>query len=176
MIRIDQALRFAPGMRLTFSSIAAGALIEQAGRMHPSFQYWWELLRDAVLRVDGVGADSCRICVLCNEALGRIEIVREHDGSLTAQAELTIADEEPLTWQRGQLTLMLGGKRDVYLAQRTEEGDRLLLKVKYTEQGALVSIMRDAFAHRLTDALRSFLPGEIKVGTLAPHSQTPAVA
>jgi hypothetical protein len=176
MIRLDQALRFSPGTRLAFGSIAAGALIEQAGRLHPSFQYWWELLRDAVLQVDGVDADRCRISIRCKDALGRIEIVREPGGSLTASAVLTVGTEEPLTWQRGHLTMMLGGKRDVYVAERTDEGDRLLLKARYTQHGALVSIMRDAFAHRLTDALRSFLPGEIKVGTLAPHSQTAAVA
>lgn len=168
-IRVDQALRFASGVHLGFSTIACEALANQVAGLYGPVGQWMKQLKQAVVHVEENTADRCALGLRSDGLQGRVELQRAPDASFTLRVELD--GDRPWRFERSHLTLMLGGSRDVYVAHRAAQGDTLLMKLRYGSDGMQVFVLAGAFMHHLNDVLRALAPSEVKLGTLSPRPQ-----
>jgi hypothetical protein len=164
-------LRFAPGTRLRFITALPSALRAALMQARPSLQEWMERLDAAVLTVLSVERDRCTMQASVNlGALCHGKFCAEPDprGGYRVRVEWHEASE-PRVRDFDAIALMLGGERDVYLAQRTDTEIRQLSRWHYQPDGSvLVSIFPRFFSDMVPAVVRALLPTELPIGALQP--------
>jgi len=174
-VPVDRAIRYASGARLRFERAAQGPLLDAAIRRYVPGEGWLAELRTAPVQVLDVQSDGCALSLKAHDYDARVSLARAADGTLTLAVSVEGAGRPRWACERANLTAMLGGKRDVYLAQCTETGPVPVLRLRYADDGTRISLLGPAIAQCVDPALRAFVPDEIMLGTLAPEAANGAV-
>jgi hypothetical protein len=175
-VALTRAIRFATGTVLRFTPTLAQNLLEWLHSARPDAAEALAAVHAAELRLDHLEDSACRIGVAIGAGAptrwqgGRagIELRRvEHDYALSITWTDT-ADAAPRSIELTGVALMLGGRGEVFFAQRRGSDNRMWLKLIYdaSQPAAEVQLFTAAFGERLSGAMRALLPGQLSVGTL----------
>ena len=162
-IALTRAIRFAPGAVLRFTPTINGALLEALQTIQPRAAAILDAARAARITIESLGDDAC--CLR----------VAQYAVTLAAAAadvytlRVAWADSASGSQRSAQLegvAPMLGGKGDVFFAQRLRGENRFWLKLVYEADGAALYAFPAAFSERLPAVVRAVLPSQLALGRL----------
>ena len=162
-VALTRAIRFAPGAVLRFTPALEGNLLDALQTMQPRTGALLGAAQAARVTLESLDERACRIRV----AQFDLELVADlAEGYALRVAWTDPADGSRRTFQLEGIAAMLGGRNDVFFAQRSGGGKRFWLKLSYETGGARLYAFPAAFAERIPAGLRAFLPSQLVLGTL----------
>ncbi len=177
-IAINQILRIPDGAPLVFGWTLKPELFDAVTMWNAAFPSWLRRLQGAEVSMDKVERECCVVRLCSPEVCVTAELKYAAHGNLTChlQAKRDVnGAAEQWSWQREDLSAMLGGKQDAYLAVNGSSGRVPALRMRYDGPIVEVFVLSGAFAHRLPAAIRALVPAELKIGELAsPDTIGPA--
>jgi hypothetical protein len=163
-VALTRALRFTPGAVLRFTPSINGKLLEAVQSARPQVAELLAAAQAARITVESLDERACGLRVAHFE----LELVAD----LAEGYALRLAWTDPGSSTRRNLQIegiaaMLGGRSDVFFAQRADGANRFLLKLTYEAAGARVFVFPGAFPERIPSALRALLPSQLALGILS---------
>ena len=162
-VALTRAIRFAPGAVLRFIPAINEKLLEALQSARPQAAEVLAAARAARITIESLGDSVCRIRV----AHFDLELAADAaEGYALQVAWVDPATGTPKNVRLEGIAPMLGGRSDVFFAQRSDGQNRFLLKLSYGADGAELHAFPPAFAGRVPAALRAFLPSQLSLGRL----------
>ena len=162
-LALTRAIRFAPGAVLRFAPAINEALLEGLQSVRPQAAEILATAGSARIAIESLDEAACRIRI----GQFQIELAPAAGGDYTLRVAWTDpATGSPRTLQHEGIAPMLGGKGDVFFAQRLRGENRFWLKLVYAADGAALYAFPSAFSERLPAALRALLPSQLALGRL----------
>jgi len=176
-VALTRAIRFAPGAVLRFAPALGERLLAMLEGVQPDAAEALAAVQAARLTLEHLGEHACRaLLTVGDEAPARWRGVRfeidlrrsGEDGCALRIAWTDPADATRRSIERDGVTAMLGGRSDVFFAERSGPGNRMWLKLTYdaAQTAAEIRLFSDAFAARAPAVVRALLPGQLIVGAL----------
>lgn len=164
-LALTRAIRFAPGAVLRFTPTINAKLLDAVQSARPQIAELLALARSARITVESLGESACRI----RAAHFDLELAAGPVQDYALQiAWADPATGAPKSFRLEGIATMLGGKSDVFFAQRADGQNRFLLKLSYGADGAAeLHAFPPAFAERVPAVLRPFLPSQLLLGKLS---------
>lgn len=171
-IPMDRIMRLPAGAELRFGWKIKPEWFDASARWDVDLPSWLPELEGATVNVDDVDARGCRLRLCSQNVCASARLAHQPDGTfecvLQARRHGGGESDGEWSWQRENLSGMLGGKHDAYLAAGGASGSVPFLRLRYSGSVVEVFALSAAFADRLPPMVRSMAPAEIKVGELAP--------
>ena len=162
-VALTRAIRFAPGAVLRFAPAINQALLEALQSVRPQAAEILATARSARIAIESLDEAACRIRV----AQFQLDLAPAAGGDYTLNIAWTDpATGSPHALQHEGIAPMLGGKGDVFFAQRRRGENRFWLKLVYEADGATLYAFPSAFSERLPAAVRAVLPSQLALGRL----------
>jgi hypothetical protein len=161
-LALTRAIRFAPGAVLRFTPQVNATLLEALQSARPHAAEILAAARAARITVEALGEAACRVRI----AQFELELTAAGDDYKLRVAWTDAATGSPRALQHDGIAPMLGGKGDVFFAQRLRGENRFWLKLVYAADGAALYAFPSAFSERLPAALRALLPSQLALGRL----------
>jgi hypothetical protein len=167
---------------LRFTPALAESLVELLRSARPHVAEALVAADAAELTLDHLEESACRIGIAVGAGApprlrgGRVDVeLRRGEQDYTVSIALTDpADAARRSVELTDVALMLGGRGEVFFAQRRGSESRPWVKLAYdaAQAAAEVQLFTAAFAEHLSGAARALLPGQLSVGTLRIASET----
>lgn len=163
-VALTRAIRFAAGTVVRFTPAVNATLLEMLQSARPQVGEMVAAAQAARITIESLEDNACRIRV----AQFDLDLAPANADGYT----LRVAWADPATGAQRTVQLdgiapMLGGRGDVFFAQRSGGENRLWLKLSYESGGAALYAFPAAFAERLPAAVRALLPAQLALGTLS---------
>lgn len=162
-LALTRAIRFAPGAVLRFTPAIRGQLLAALQAAGPQVGRLLATAQAVRLTLESLDDASCRL----RAPELQVELAATDAEFYRLRVAWFDADGAPRSLEVDRVAPMLGGRTDVYFAQRSGGENRFWLKLSYGAGGAGLHTFPPSFAERVPAALRALLPSQLALGTLS---------